>query len=285
MPETVVVDSPQGLGPMVPERFEVISRRQDTADTWTLELARSSGDPLAFAPGQFTMLSAGGGGEVPISISGDPDRPERLVHTVRAVGLATEAICASEPGRVLAARGPFGEPWPVEQVSEGAEVVIAAGGIGLAPLRPAIYHLMRHRKDYGRVHLLYGSRTPGDLLYSHEYDTWRDHDIEVTTTVDIGDGDWRGNIGVVPVLFYRLRLNAAKTHVLTCGPEIMIRFVVFEALARKIAPERIHLSMERNMNCAIGQCGHCQIGPVFVCKDGPVFTYERLRPYLHVEEF
>ncbi len=167
---------------------------------------------------------------------------------------------------------------------KGQDIVIACGGVGLAPLRPAIYHLIRHRGDFGRIHLLYGARTPGDLLYGNEYSRWRDADIEVTTTVDIGDGDWRGNIGVVPVLFYRLRLNAAKTRVFTCGPEIMIRFVIFEALARKIAADRIYLSMERSMNCGLGHCGHCQIGPVFVCKDGPVFTYKQVEPYLHVED-
>jgi NAD(P)H-flavin reductase len=164
-------------------------------------------------------------------------------------------------------------------------VVIACGGIGLAPLRPAIYHILRHRSDYGRVILLYGARTPGDLLYSAEYSTWRNAGIEVEVTVDIGADDWRGNIGVVPVLFYRLRLKPNHTRVLTCGPEVMIHFVVFEALARRIPPPHIHLSMERNMNCAVGLCGRCQFGPVFVCKDGPVFTYERLQPYLHVEDF
>lgn len=264
------------IGAVTPEVTGITTYQLDFLDP---EAAAS----YRFAPGQFNMLYLPGIGEIAVSISSDPAEPGNLLHTIRAAGSVTSALARRRVGGQVGLRGPFGTGWPMGPC-RGQDVVIACGGVGLAPLRPAIYHILHHRQDYGRVHLLYGSRTPSDLLYSGEYDTWRDHDIEVTTTVDIGDGDWRGNIGVVPVLFYRLRLNAAKTHVLTCGPEIMIRFVVFEALARKIAPERIHLSMERNMNCAIGQCGHCQIGPVFVCKDGPVFTYKQLAPYLHVED-
>jgi NAD(P)H-flavin reductase len=167
---------------------------------------------------------------------------------------------------------------------KGRDVVIACGGVGLAPLRPVLYHIIRHRAEYGRIMLLYGARTPTDLLYTNEYDAWRDADIEVNTTVDIGDSDWRGNIGVVPVLFYRLRIDASRTHILTCGPKRMIWYVVYEALARMVPRDRIHLSMERNMNCAIGHCGHCQLGPAFVCKDGPVFTFKQMEPYLHVED-
>jgi NAD(P)H-flavin reductase len=134
------------------------------------------------------------------------------------------------------------------------------------------------------VRLLYGARTPSDRLYTGEYDEWRAHDIEVSVTVDLGDDRWTGQIGVVPVLFERLRLNAALTRVLTCGPEIMMRFVVFEALDRKVRPDHIFVSMERKMNCALGFCGHCQLGPEFICKDGPVFTYERIAPYMHYED-
>ena len=284
MPETVVVDSPQGLGPMVPERFEVISRRQDTADTWTLELARSSGDPLAFAPGQFTMLSAGGGGEVPISISGDPDRPERLVHTVRAVGLATEAICASEPGRLLAARGPFGEPWPVEQVSEGAEVVIAAGGIGLAPLRPAILWLLARRERYGRLVLLYGGRAPDQLLYTDELEGWSERGLEIVVTVDSAGPEWLGRVGVVTRLVGRAGLAGADTFAMACGPEVMMRFTVAALFEAGVDADHVFVSMERNMQCGIGHCGHCQLGPTLVCRDGPVYRWSELERWLAIRE-
>jgi NAD(P)H-flavin reductase len=253
--------------------------------TYALDFVdRAAGAAYRFRPGQFNMLYLPGIGESAISMSSDPEVPGTLLHTVRAAGNVTRALARKGPGEQIALRGPFGSSWPMEE-ARGQDIVIACGGIGLAPLRPAIYHILRHRSDYGRVILLYGSRTPGDLLYSEEYNTWRNAGIEVEVTVDIGADDWRGNIGVVPVLFYRLRLKANHTRVLTCGPEVMIHFVVFEALARRVPPAHIHLSMERNMNCAVGLCGHCQFGPVFVCKDGPVFTYEQLQPYLHVEDF
>jgi NAD(P)H-flavin reductase len=253
--------------------------------TYALDFAdRGITDTYQFRPGQFNMLYLPGIGESAISISSDPEGKGTLLHTVRAAGNVTQALVRKRPGDLIALRGPFGSSWPMAE-ARGQDLVIACGGIGLAPLRPAIYHIVRHRADYGRVILLYGARMPGDLLYSEEYDTWRGASIEVEVTVDIGADEWRGNIGVVPVLFYRLRLKPNQTRVLTCGPEVMMHFVVFEALARRIPPNRIHLSMERNMNCAVGLCGHCQFGPVFVCKDGPVFTYEQLEPYLHVEEF
>jgi NAD(P)H-flavin reductase len=236
-----------------------------------------------FQPGQFNMLYLPGVGEAAISVSSDAEQPDTLLHTVRAVGNVTQALARKKPGDRLGLRGPFGSSWPLA-TCRGQDVVLACGGIGLAPLRPAIYHFIRHRAEYGRVILLYGARTPQDLLYNDEYAAWREAGVEVEVTVDIGDGAWQGNIGVVPVLFYRLRLHAERTHVLTCGPEVMMRFVIFEALACRIPPRRIFLSLERNMNCAVGLCGHCQFGPTFVCKDGPVFTYERLQPYLYVED-
>jgi NAD(P)H-flavin reductase len=199
-------------------------------------------------------------------------------------GNVTQALARLKTGDQVGVRGPYGSAWPVE-TCRGCDLVIACGGVGLAPLRPVLYHVLNHRDAYGRVELLYGARTPRDLLYTDEYAAWRAGGIEVNVTVDMGDEAWRGQIGVVPILFQRLRLDAPRTRVMTCGPEIMMRFVVFEALARKLLHEHIYLSMERNMNCALGFCGHCQLGPEFVCKDGPVFTYERMEPYLNVEEF
>jgi len=283
MLETGVGHSPLGRGPMVPEPFEVTSRRQDTADTWTLELERTSGDPLDFAPGQFTMLSAGGGGEVPISISGDPDRPERLVHTVRAVGLATEAICAADCGRVLGARGPFGVPWPVEQ-AEGADVVIAAGGIGLAPLRPAILRMLARRERYGRLVLLYGGRAPDQLLYADELGAWGERGLEVLVTVDSAGPEWLGHVGVVTRLVSRAGLAGGDTFAMTCGPEVMMRFTVAALREAGIDADRVFVSMERNMQCAIGHCGHCQLGPTLVCRDGPVYRWSELAPWLAIRE-
>ena len=166
----------------------------------------------------------------------------------------------------------------------GCDVVIASGGIGLAPLRPLLYHIVQHRQDFQRVFLLYGARTSQDLLYTAEYELWRQAGIEIEVTVDRGDEDWQGHIGVVPALFYRLRLEGKQTRVVTCGPEIMMRYVVFEALARRIESRDIYISMERNMQCAVGFCGHCQLGPAFVCKDGPVFSFEQMEPYLRLDD-
>jgi len=236
-----------------------------------------------FQPGQFNMLYLPGIGEAAISISSAPSQAGTLAHTVRVAGNVTQALSRLRVGQRVGVRGPYGTGWPMD-ACRGRDVVLAAGGIGLAPLRPVIYHILHQRHDFGRVILLYGSRTPGDLLYTNEYPAWREEGIEVETTVDIGDGQWQGNIGVVPVLFYRLRLNAARTTLLTCGPEIMIRFVIFEALARRVRKDAIFLSMERNMQCAVGLCGHCQLGSYFVCKDGPVFSYRAVEPYLLVED-
>lgn len=244
----------------------------------------STAESFRFAPGQFNMLYLPGFGESAISISSDAESLETISHTVRFAGNVTQALSRKTSGDELSLRGPFGSAWPIEEC-KGQDVVIACGGVGLAPLRPAIYHIINHRSDFGRVILLYGSRTPGDLLFTQEYDAWRDADIELLVTVDLGDDKWQGEIGVVPMFFYRLRLDAPRTRVLTCGPEIMMRFVIFEARARKVQKEHIYMSMERNMNCAVGLCGHCQLGPVFVCKDGPVFTYEQMQPYLLLEDF
>jgi NAD(P)H-flavin reductase len=268
---------------MVPEPFEVLSRRQDTVDTWTLELGRCSGDRFQFAPGQFTMLSAGGCGEVPISISGDPDGAERLVHTVRAVGFATAAICAAHPGALLAVRGPFGVPWPVEQ-AEGADVVIAAGGIGLAPLRPAILRLLARREQYGRLVLLYGARSPDQLLYGDELESWTAQGLEVFVTVDTAGPEWLGHVGVVTRLIARAGIGGAGTVAMTCGPEVMLRFTVAALCDAGMRTDRIFASMERNMQCGIGHCGHCQLGPTLVCRDGPVYRWSELAPWLGIRE-
>ncbi len=281
---TLASDRPRG--PMVPATLRVVGRRRETADTWTLELDAGA-SPLAFGPGQFTMIGAAGRGEVPISISGDPDRPERLVHTVRAVGPATRAICATEPGRALAVRGPFGGPWPVAQ-AEGGDVAIVAGGIGLAPLRPAVLHVLARRERFGRVLVFYGGRTPDQLLYTGELDDWRARGAVVRVTVDAAEGGasapWRGSVGVVTTLLERAGLDGPATTAMICGPELMMRFAVGALRDRGVAAERIHLSMERNMQCAIGHCGHCQLGPTLVCRDGPVYRYSELARWLTVRE-
>ncbi|MDR7418638.1 MAG: FAD/NAD(P)-binding protein [Armatimonadota bacterium] len=237
-----------------------------------------------FEPGQFNMLHLPAIGEVPISISSDPAEPQRLGHTIRVVGNVTQAIARLGVGATIGMRGPYGNPWPMDRV-KGRDVLIVAGGIGLAPLRPAIYHLARHRGDYGRIQVLIGARVPDDLLYPREYDAWRTHEIEVVETVDRADEGWKGRVGVVPILFYALRPDPKRTVVFTCGPEIMMRFVIYESLARRVPKDRIFLSIERNMKCAIAFCGRCQYGPIFLCKDGPVLSFDRIEPFFSVEEY
>ncbi len=263
---------------MVPSPYRVRRVRRETSDTFTLELESVNGERFSFAPGQFNMLYLFGVGEVPISISGDPARSDVLVHTVRAVGPVTRAICKLKRGDILGVRGPFGSGWPVAE-AVGNDIIIVTGGVGLAPLRPAIYYILAHRGEYGRVALLYGARTPADMLYKKELAAWRGHfDLQIEVTVDAARPDeWRGNVGVVTTLIPRATFDPYHTTALVCGPEIMMRFTVLELQKRGLPDDQIYISMERNMKCAIGLCGHCQYGPHFICKDGPVFRFDRVR--------
>jgi len=256
-----------------------IVRELPDIDTYWL----TAPDDYRFLPGQFNMIYMPGYGEAAISISSDPDQPHRLGHTIRAVGDVTRALRGLKLGSHMLLRGPFGTPWPIEQCL-GNDLVIACGGLGLAPLRPVIYYVLNHREQFGAVHLLYGTRTPNDLLFPDEYAAWQAGGIELQVTVDQATSDWRGKIGVVTQLMRRIKWKPSQTRVLTCGPEIMMRFVAYEAIANQVEKSSVFLSMERNMKCAIGLCGHCQWGPSFVCKDGPVYPYSAIESYLTVED-
>jgi NAD(P)H-flavin reductase len=271
---------------MTPIPFRVTGRTRETADTWTLELEPQNGRALpAFEPGQFSMLYAFGTGEVPISVSGDlSDGNGRLVHTIRAVGAVTTALCGCKTGQAVGVRGPFGKPWPVAD-AEGSDVVVVAGGVGLAPLRSLVYHLLANRERFGRLVLLYGSRSPADLLYAGELESWRGRfDVQVEVTVDSARADWRGRVGVVTKLVPAADFDPLKAVALICGPEVMMRFTASALEERGIARDRIFVSLERNMHCAIGMCGHCQLREYFICKDGPVFALDRVEPLLRVRE-
>lgn len=238
----------------------------------------------SFRPGQFNMVYVPGFGEAAISICSDPNDQTAIGHSIRFVGNVTRAVSRMRVGDVVGLRGPFGSAWPMEELV-GKDIFMAAGGIGLPPLRPAIYHILHNREKYGKVTVLYGARTPNELMYTSEHEAWRQAGIDMLLTVDRGDSNWTGRVGVVPMWFYQFRIDARKTAILTCGPEIMIRFVIYEALARRIPADSIHVSLERNMKCGQGSCGHCQLGPYFICKDGPVFRFDALQPYFNVEEF
>ena len=270
--------------PFLPQPWRVERRRRELIGAVTLELAPLAGARPDFAPGQFNMLYVFGVGEVAISLSGDAGRGTTFVHTLRNVGAVSGALTALQVGASVGVRGPFGRGWPLAE-AEGADVLLVAGGLGLAPLRPALYAILARRERYGRVLVMVGSRSPEDILYRRELEHWRRRpDLEVLLTVDHADADWRGHVGVVPALIPHAGLDPAETLALVCGPEVMMRFTANALLAAGIRPERIHLSMERNMKCAVGQCGHCQFGPFFVCKDGPVLRYDRIGTILAVPE-
>lgn len=259
---------------------EIVPELDDIA-TYRLESAVPC--DCAFEPGQFNMLYLPGVGEAAISMSGDPHQRDAWIHTVRVAGNVTRTLASLRVGDSLGLRGPFGAGWPVEEWL-GKDVVLVAGGVGLAPLRPVIYDILHRRSQFGRVWLILGARTPQGLLYPAEHALWSQGGIGVHQTVDRAVGGWTGNVGVVTLLLDRLRLPAPEqTCVATCGPEVMMRYTAISAERRGIAAERVWVSLERNMQCAAGLCGHCQLAEQFVCKDGPVFRYDRVASLMTVE--
>lgn len=271
--------------PLQPRPYRVQRVRREIRDTFTLELEPADGSDIPpFATGQFNMLYLFGIGEIPISISGDPTRPHPLIHTTRAVGTVSRAMQQLRPGDMLGVRGPFGSHWPLEQAC-GKDMIIAAGGIGLAPLRSTVYQILANRQQYGRVIVLYGARTPSDILYRRELERWRGRlDLDVWLTVDHATDRWRGSVGVITRLLSHLPIEAKNAVAFVCGPEAMMRFTAMELVAGGADETHIFLSMERNMKCAVGFCGHCQYQASFVCRDGPVLQYSHVRHLLGQKE-
>lgn len=267
---------------MVPKRYRVESNVQDTHDTFTLTLSPQEEKEVLFLPGQFNMLYHFGFGEVPISVSGDALRKNELVHTIRAVGAVTEAMRRLKKGDEIGVRGPFGSAWPLSKPN--GDVLVVSGGLGLAPLRPALIHLAANRKQYKNITLLYGARTPEDLLYIKEMEEWKKQGMEIKVSVDRGGETWRGNVGVVTGLIGKHLPDPKNSRVFLCGPEIMMKFAIQELLRFEVPENEIYLSMERNMKCAVGFCGHCQYGPHFMCKDGPIFSFEQVKSWLTIKE-
>lgn len=282
---------PSAIDPLNPWRsFEatITKVQSEVPSVLTFELRlqdQEVADRYRFIPGQFNMLYVPGCGEVAISLSGSPDHGgDQIVHTIRVVGRVTEAIENLQAGDVLGLRGPFGSTWPIDACRD-RDVLLVAGGLGLAPLRPLIYHFCQHRTTFRRIQLLYGSRSPDWILYYPELPFWRDQGIEVELTVDRADESWSGNVGVVPLLIDRIQsLDPTQTTVVMCGPEVMMHYSAIGCLRRRIPAESIWLSMERNMQCAVGFCGHCQLGPHFVCKNGPVFRYDQLESWMRIRD-
>jgi NAD(P)H-flavin reductase len=266
---------------MVPEPYAVRSRGRETADTWTIELEPRGGEAIDPEPGQFAMLTAYGVGEVPISLSGR-GADGSLIHTIRDVGAVTAELCRIPRGGTIGVRGPFGTTWPLEE-ARGGDVVVLAGGLGLAPLRPAVEGLLAERGSYGRLFLLYGARTPGDLLYPQQLEDWRAEGLDVHLTVDAGTRSWLDRVGFVSALLDEVALDEPSV-ALVCGPEVMMRVTVGALLGRGVTAERTYVSLERSMSCGIGHCGHCQLGPVLICRDGPVFSWAEVGDLLAVRE-
>ncbi len=268
-------------GPYLPTPLPIAGVVRELEGVYTLHFTPAQ--PFAFRPGQFNMLYLHGVGEVPISISGDAGQPAVLVHTIRAVGTVTRAMEKLGPGDVLGVRGPYGTAWPVEE-ARGKDVLFVAGGLGLAPLRPAILHVLAHRARYGRVTILYGARTPADLLYPEELQRWRGRfDVRLEAIVDRAGREWLGPVGVVTRLVSQVPVEPDDA-IFVCGPEIMMRFVVAELEKRGVPRDALWVSLERSMKCGVGLCGHCQLGPSFVCKDGPVYRFDRIAPLFFTRE-
>ena len=270
---------------MVPVRYTVVERVEETADTVTLTIDPVDEAIVAPVPGQFMMLYAFGAGEVPISVSRCPGAGGALAHTIRAVGTTTRALCRLAPGSMLGVRGPFGAGWPVARAA-GGDVLIVGGGIGLAPLRPIVHEVVAARDGFGHVSILIGGRTPAELLYRAEVGSWRSHaDLHVGETVDAAPREWGGDVGLVTALLDQAPITPARTTAFLCGPEVMMRVVARRLVDDGLDPARVFVSLERNMHCAIRWCGHCQIGPLFVCADGPVVTWARAAPLVAVRRW
>lgn len=270
-------------GSMTPVPHRVVGVVHETRETVTLTLEPVGDRVPSPVAGQFTMLWAWGAGEVPISVSAlEPDGV--LVHTIRDVAGVTKTLCASRPGDVLGVRGPYGTGWGIE-AARGRDLVLVAGGIGLAPLRPVVHAVLADRASFGRVLLVVGARTEQELLFRGELDGWwHSRDITVRTIVDRASPGWAGSVGVVTMELVGLDIDPATTYAMVCGPEVMMRVVAQHLTDRGVPPEMIEVSIERNMQCAVKTCGHCQVGPYFACTDGPVLTWDVVDALLTVRE-
>jgi len=264
-----------------PFMARIVFKKKETYDTSTYGFQLKENPDFSFLPGQFNMVGIPGVGEAPISFSSDPGEKNKFEHTIRAVGRVTQTIARYKEGDGLQIRGPYGRGWPLED-AQGKNILVVAGGIGLAPLRGFLLQVWKDRNDFGKVVILYGARTPEDLLFREELPLWRKKpNTQLLLTVDEVPPRtrWEENRGVVTTLFDRMEVSPDNTLALVCGPEIMMRFVVVGLLQRGYPASNLYLSLERRMKCGVGQCGHCQIGSKYVCRDGPVFCYREIRSF------
>ena len=281
---TDLATSPVQAGPLTPVPYRVVARRDETVDVVTLSLEPVDTPRLRFRHGQFNMLTSFGQGEIAISVSSAPGADGPMEHSVRAVGAVSDALCRTPVGSVVGVRGPYGTSWGVDEVDDGVDVVVLAGGIGLAPLRGAVRDLVsRQEAGRGRVFVLIGARAPDQILFADDLDAWRRAGAHVGVSVDVGAPGWNGVVGVVTALLPDAPFDAPRSAALLCGPEIMMRFGGRALADRGVDPCRIRVSLERNMQCGVGLCGHCQLGPLLVCRDGPIVRYGGLADALFME--
>lgn len=269
--------------PHCPQEAEIIARQQESATIVTLTLrltdAQAAGR-FRFTPGQFNMLYLPEVGEIPISIASDADTPAELAHTIRAVGRVSQGLARLDVGDRIGLRGPYGRGWPLD-AARGHNIIIITGGLGCAPVVPVIHHIHRRREDYGQLAILHGVKHCSDLIWDDCYEHWSLHpDTQVLLAADVCDIQWPGTIGPVTHLLDQLTLDRTDAIALLCGPEPMLRACAGQLLGSGMRAEQIWLSLERNMQCALGQCGHCQLGEHFLCRDGPVFNYAQVRHLL-----
>jgi len=249
---------------------------QLTATERLFEIELAGKKPLNHKPGQFVEVSIFGVGEAPISVSSSPGRNNGGFELgVRRVGNVTTALHNMKVGDTIGIRGPFGTFFPYEDI-KGRDVLVVAGGIGLVPARSLIQHLIDNKKDYGKITVLFGAKTPADRLFTKELEEWKNQ-IAFHETVDKGDANWKGNVGVITTLFPKVNLDAKKTTAVIVGPPIMYKFVLIECKKKDLADKDIIMSLERRMKCGVGKCGHCQMNGIYVCQCGPVFKYSEIK--------
>lgn len=274
---------PHEFSSTVPAPWVVRAAWDEIPDVRSLDIAPADGSRPSFEPGQFSMLYVPGVGEVPISISGFSSDQKGLIYTVRNVGAVTAAICQMKEGDWLGVRGPLGTGWPMDLARE-RDVLLIAGGLGLAPLRAAVQEVIQNHET-GNKNVVYGARTPMDILFREDLFQWAvSGDAEVRTTVDRGTPEWTGNVGVVTSIFGRASFDPENSLAFVCGPEVMMRFAALELMSLGVPDDRIFVSLERSMHCGIGLCGHCQLGPKFICTDGPVFAYSEIGDLMNARQ-
>ncbi len=262
----------------LPEPATLVAAKPLTQLERYFEFKLDSGEELGHMPGQFVEISVPGYGEAPISISSSPTRDGSFQMGVRNVGNVTAALHALEEGARVGIRGPFGTHFPVDSTMKGKDVLFVCGGIGLVPLRSAIQYVFDNRDDYGNVTILFGARTPSDRLFVEELAEWADRDdVTFMETVDRGDDEWTGRVGVITILLPELDIDPANTIAVICGPPVMYKFVILGLYDMDVPYDNVYVSLERHMKCGVGKCGHCQINGLYACQDGPVFKYSDVR--------